>query len=50
MPKNKDAYTRYKIIDQYLRRHKFGKTSRIAEVCSGNLGIPISVRGKWIAG
>jgi predicted DNA-binding transcriptional regulator YafY len=44
MPKNKDALTRYRTIDQYLRRTKFAKTSRLAEVCGERLGIPVSVR------
>lgn len=44
MPKNKDAYTRYKIIDQYLRQVDFAKTSRLSEICSDRLGIPVSVR------
>lgn len=44
MPKNKDAYSRYKIIDQYIRKNNYAKTSRLAEVCSEKLGIPISVR------
>ena len=44
MPRNKDAYSRYRIIDQYLRQNAFVKTSRLAEVCSERLGIPISVR------
>jgi len=44
MPKNKDAYSRYKIIDQYLRQIDFAKTSRLSEICSDRLGIPVSVR------
>lgn len=44
MPRNKDAYSRYRIIDQYLRQNGFVKTSRLAEVCSERLGIPVSIR------
>ncbi|WP_107040012.1 helix-turn-helix transcriptional regulator [Brumimicrobium mesophilum] len=44
MPKNKDAYSRYKIIDQYLRQVEFSKSSRLSEICSDKLGIPISIR------
>ena len=44
MPKNKDAYTRYKIIDQYLRQVDFAKTSRLSEICSDRLGMPVSAR------
>lgn len=44
MPKNKDASTRYRIIDQYLRRTPFAKTKRLAEVCSERLGIPVAQR------
>lgn len=44
MPKNKDALSRYRIIDNYLRQTPYGKTSRLAEVCSEKLGIPISQR------
>lgn len=44
MPKNKDAYTRYKIIDQNLRRLDYVKTSMLADICSEKLGIPISIR------
>ncbi len=44
MPKNKDAYSRYKIIDQNLRQKGYIKTSRLSEICSDRLGIPISVR------
>lgn len=44
MPRNKDAYSRYRIIDHYLRHHDFAKTKRLAEVCSTRLGISVSVR------
>lgn len=44
MPKNKDAYTRYKIIDLYLRQVDFAKTSRLSEICSDRLGMPVSAR------
>jgi len=44
MPKNKDAYSRYKIIDQYLRQVDFAKSSRLSEICSHRLGIPVSIR------
>lgn len=44
MPKNKDAYSRYKIIDQKLRQRDYVKTSELAEICSDRLGIPISIR------
>lgn len=44
MPKNKDAYSRYKIIDQSLRRGNYVKTTTLSEICSDKLGIPVSVR------
>lgn len=44
MPRNKDAYSRYRIIDHYLRHHDFAKTKRLAEICSERLGISVSVR------
>ena len=44
MPKNKDAFTRYKIIDQNLRQVSYIKTSRLSEICSERLGIPIAIR------
>jgi Predicted transcriptional regulator len=44
MPKNKDAYSRYKIIDQYLRQVDYAKTVRLSEVCTERLGMPVSVR------
>lgn len=44
MPKNKDASSRYRIIDQYLRRTPFAKTNRLTEVCEEKLGIPVSQR------
>ena len=44
MPKNKDAFSRYKIIDFYLRHHDFATTKRLAEICSERLGINVAVR------
>jgi len=44
MPKNKDAISRYRIIDAELRRGRPIKTSKIAEICSEKMGIPISNR------
>ena len=44
MPKNKDAYSRYKIIDFYLRHHECATVKRLAEVCTGRLSINVAVR------
>lgn len=44
MPINKDAYSRYRIIDRLLRKNSFVKTSQMVEVCSESLGINISPR------
>lgn len=44
MPINKDAYSRYKAIDQYLRQVDYAKTSRLSEICTERLGIPVSKR------
>lgn len=44
MPKNKDAISRYRVIDQYLRRTPYAKTKRLTEVCEEKLGIPVSQR------
>ena len=44
MPKNKDAYTRYLIIDRILRRWLPISSKRISEICSERMGIPISIR------
>ncbi len=44
MPDNKDAGSRYRVIDQYLRRTPFAKTDRLAEVCSDKIGKPVSRR------
>lgn len=44
MPKNKDAFSRYKTIDKTLRNWKPIKSRRLAEICSEKLGKPISVR------
>lgn len=45
MPKNKDAYSRYRIIDRVLRRRKgrgsgkYVKSSELAEICAEELGL-----------
>lgn len=45
MPKNKDAYSRYRIIDQILRRRKgrgsgkYVKSSELVEICAERLGL-----------
>lgn len=44
MPKNKDAYSRYRIIDSALRKMGYVKTKELADLCSEKLGIPISSR------
>ena len=44
MPKNKDAYSRYRIIDDALRRKQYLKTKELADLCTDRLGIPVSVR------
>jgi predicted DNA-binding transcriptional regulator YafY len=44
MPINKDAYSRYRIIDNTLRKNKSVKSKRLAEICSDKLGIKISMR------
>ncbi|MEO9885564.1 MAG: WYL domain-containing transcriptional regulator [Balneola sp.] len=47
MPKNKDAYSRYRIIDQILRQRPFVKTSELAEICAERLGLD-SISGSTI--
>lgn len=44
MPINKDAYTRYRVIDQALRQNRFVKTSKLVELCSDRLGKEIKTR------
>ncbi len=44
MPKNKDAFTRYLVIDRALRRWLPLSTKRLADICSERLGIPVSIR------
>lgn len=44
MPLNKDAYSRYRIIDTELRKGKPLKSKRLADICSDKLGTDIAVR------
>lgn len=44
MPKNKDAFSRYKTIDKTLRNWRPIKSKKLAEICSEKLGKPVSVR------
>lgn len=44
MPRNKDAYTRYRVIDQTLRQNGFVKTSKLIYLCSERLGKEIKER------
>lgn len=44
MPKNKDAFSRYKTIDKVLRNWRPVKSKKLAEICSEKLGKPVSVR------
>lgn len=44
MPRNKDALARYRIIHRELKTKFRYKSKRLAEICSDEIGIPISWR------
>ncbi len=44
MPKNKNALTRYKIINRMLLNGRFASKREMAEKCSDKLGVEVSIR------
>src|SRR4051812_29132301 len=44
MPKTKDTFSRYMVIDEVLRNWKPVKTEQLARICSDRIGKPISQR------